>query len=191
MRKPSSKGRGLSLLSRPDSCSHRVGGGAPPGLVVCPERCEHGHRVGPGRCWCRGSGATAPRPAWGHLTVECAEPGCRSKCFSPRHEPGVNGPGTGARPAAVPDLRAAVWGRVPSDGSLLTVRTTEPAAALHQGLAELSLTLWLGVIESPRPDCRGVVRPGAPVRRYRLPGRAGIMRTSLAHRARRARLAVR
>src|SRR5690349_17949630 len=39
---------------------------------------------------------------------------------------------------------------------------------------------WLGVIESPRPDCRGVVRPGAPVRRYRLPGRAGIMRTSLA-----------
>jgi len=54
------------------------------------------------------SGATAPRPAWGHLTVECAEPGCRSKCFSPRHEPGVNGPGTGARPAAVPGLRAAV-----------------------------------------------------------------------------------
>jgi hypothetical protein len=28
------------------------------------------------------------RAAWGHLTVACAEPGCRSVWCSPRHEPG-------------------------------------------------------------------------------------------------------
>jgi len=39
------------------------------------------------------------RAAWGHLTVACRAPGCRSVWYMPRHEPGnpqLKRPGTAA-----------------------------------------------------------------------------------------------
>jgi hypothetical protein len=41
------------------------------------------------RCHCGPVRAAHPeRAAWGHLTVACRAPGCRSAWYSPRPEPG-------------------------------------------------------------------------------------------------------
>jgi len=66
-----------------------------PGWWCYPERCESGHEWGPGlvlvsweRCHCAPArSAYSERAAWGHLTVACRVPGCRSRWYSPRHEP--------------------------------------------------------------------------------------------------------
>ena len=40
------------------------------------------------RCNCAGAQAAHPDDAaWGHTTVECGEPGCRWKWWTPPHEP--------------------------------------------------------------------------------------------------------
>jgi hypothetical protein len=51
---------------------------------------------GPGRaqvawehCSCPGAQTLHPDPAiWGHFTIRCREPGCRSVWHDPPHEPG-------------------------------------------------------------------------------------------------------
>jgi hypothetical protein len=68
-----------------------------PGWWFYPEQCANGHEWGPGRvlvswqrCHCAGGRAAHPEDhSWGHLTVECGEPGCRWKWYSPRHAPGT------------------------------------------------------------------------------------------------------
>ena len=61
-----------------------------------PERCGNGHEWGqPGRalvtwkrCLCPGAQTLHPdRAIWGHFTVACREPGCRSVWYDPPHEP--------------------------------------------------------------------------------------------------------
>jgi hypothetical protein len=65
-----------------------------------PERCGNGHEWGPGlvlvswqQCHCAGAQMLHPdRAIWGHFTVACREPGCRSVWYDPppsrarRHE---------------------------------------------------------------------------------------------------------
>ena len=59
-----------------------------------PERCGNGHEWGPGRAqvaWeqrsCPGAQTLHPDPAiWGHFTIRCREPGCRSAFYDPPHK---------------------------------------------------------------------------------------------------------
>ena len=61
-----------------------------------PERCGNGHEWGPGlvlvswqQCHCASAQMLHPdRAIWGHFTVACREPGCRSVWYDPPHEPG-------------------------------------------------------------------------------------------------------
>jgi len=59
-------------------------------------RCANGHEWGPGRvlvswqrCHCAGAQTLhSGRAIWGHVTVACQTPGCRSAWYNPPHEPG-------------------------------------------------------------------------------------------------------
>jgi len=56
-----------------------------------PERCANGHEWGPGRVlvsWqrCRCAGAQTlheDQAIWGHVTIACPAPGCRSVWYDP------------------------------------------------------------------------------------------------------------
>jgi hypothetical protein len=62
-----------------------------------PERCANGHEWGPDRvlvvwqrCLCPGAQTLHEDQAiWGHFTVACRAPGCRSVWYDPPHEPGT------------------------------------------------------------------------------------------------------
>jgi hypothetical protein len=62
-----------------------------------PAECENGHEWGPDRvlvsftrCHCAPvHEAYGETGGLGHLTVACGTPGCRSKWYTPPHEPGM------------------------------------------------------------------------------------------------------
>jgi hypothetical protein len=84
---------GHNTVSR--ACSNRVGGVRQPAWWPYPERCQNGHEWGPGRvlvtwqqCSCPGAQTLHPdRAIWGHFTVACRAPGCRSVWLDPPHRP--------------------------------------------------------------------------------------------------------
>jgi hypothetical protein len=61
-----------------------------------PEQCGDGHEWGPGlvlvswaQCHCAGARRLhSDQAIWGHFTVACREPGCRSVWYDPPHESG-------------------------------------------------------------------------------------------------------
>ena len=61
-----------------------------------PEQCENGHEWGPDRvlvvwqrCLCPGAQTLHPdRAIWGHFTVTCRDPGCRSAWYDPPRQLG-------------------------------------------------------------------------------------------------------